>query len=299
MHRRRRAAGFTLIELMIALVMVAVITIQVLAMMSAQEHTYYAQKRALETQLDARLIADMVMRDVRGAGFMLPRTVGISTRDGGNNGADVLCVSDPAAISETFLDGATDRLAGAPLAAALGSQAQVQVDDADKDIDGDGTDDFVAGSGIIISDGTQTWCARVDTLGLDQINFIPTISGGWVPTAAARVVPAVIYELDAGELRRNALLVSDGVEDFQVEFGVDTSGDGIIGGGEFPIHDLNASGSDSIQLVRVSVLTRTATADEELTTPGRPGVANRNASGAADSFRRRLVTVGASPRNLL
>ncbi len=284
--------GFTLVELMIAMFIMAVVIVQVLAVMMSQEQSYYAQKRALETQTDARLIADMVMRDVRASGFMLPRMVGISSRDGGNTNPDVLCTSNPAAISETMLTGADDRFGGAPLATALSSGGTLGVDDTNKDIDGDGTDDFVVGEGIIISDGTRTHCARIQSLGSDTIVFLPPTSGAWgTTTPGAVAVPAVIYQLSGSNLTRNTDLLSPLVEDFQVEFAVDGTG--------FPVHDLNASGSVGIQGMRLSVLARTATPDPDLTTPGRQDVANRDGSGTPDSFRRRLVSVAAAPMNLL
>ena len=298
------SGGFSLIEVMVALVILAVITVKVLGVMSSQEQTYYAQKRALESQTDARLIADLMLRDVRAAGFMVPQTLGISSRDGGTVAADALCTSEPLAISEDFLDGASERLAGAPFSADLGPGTSVQIADADKDIDGDGTDDFVLGGGIILSDGTRTHCARIETLGSGAIGYLPaTPSGFTIPAANGRAVPAIVYELTGTGLTRNDLLVSRSIEDFQVEFGVDTSGNGVLAAGpfpsgEYPVHDLNDSGTDDIQLVRLSVLARSATEDAELQTPGRPAVANRSASGTPEAFRRRLVTVATSPRNL-
>ena len=301
-HPRSHEAGFTLVELMTALTITVVVTVYVLGVMTTQERSYYAQKHALESQIDARLIADMVMRDVRAAGFLVPAIVGISSRDGGTANSDVLCTSDPAAISENTVTGATDRLNGAPLIVSLDTSDIVEVDDGEKDIDGDGNDDFVVGSGIIVSDGTTTHCARVVALGADEIQFAPATLGGFsAAVPLARAMPAVIYEITGGALRRNTLPLSTGVEDFQVEFGVDTTGNGILDksdANEFPINDLNVSGSNGVELVQLSVLTRSAVADPELNTPGRPSAANRLASGISDSFRRRRITVGVSPRNL-
>ena len=130
----------------------------------------------------------------------------------------------------------------------------------------------------------------------------PSSPGGFVASVPnVRAVPAVIYEITAAGLTRNAILISSGVEDFQVEFGVDTTGDGILDradANEYPINDLNVSGSVNLEVVEISVLVRAATPDPDLNAPGRPAVANRNASGVADSIRRRLVTVSSSPRNL-
>ena len=84
----------------------------------------------------------------------------------------------------------------------------------------------------------------------------------------------------------------------QVEFGVDTNGDGLLGGGEFPLNSLAGADLTRIRRVRLSVLTKTLRADEALAGPGRQALANRTA-GTADKFRRRLGVVVAAPRNLL
>jgi len=46
-------------------------------------------------QEDARLVLDLIAFDARQAGFMVPRIAGVSSEDGGANGPDRLCVSDP------------------------------------------------------------------------------------------------------------------------------------------------------------------------------------------------------------
>ena len=97
MNRRPQQAGFTMVELVVTLAILAVVTVQSLSVMSTQEHNYYAQKRAIEAQADARLIADMVMRDVRSSGFLVPAIVGISSRDGGTAAADATGAAQPAA----------------------------------------------------------------------------------------------------------------------------------------------------------------------------------------------------------
>ena len=75
---------------------------------------------------------------------------------------------------------------------------------------------------------------------------------------------------------------------------------GIIQGGEATwIHGLTAD-TDLVREVRMSVLTRTMQEDPQMNGgSGRQGVANRNAAGVADQFRRRLETVRVAPRNLL
>ena len=302
--RRASTAGFTTIELMVALMIMAVITVQVLAVLTSQQKAYYSQKRVLEVQRDARLISDMVVNDVRMAGFMVPTLAGISSRDGGTTGADTLCTSDPVALDDAQVAASTIRFNGAPLTGNLtGGLSSVSFNPGDMDIDGDGnvTNDFSPGSGIIISDGADNHCARIESMTTTSIAFTPATPGGFIADApAARVVPAVIYEHSGTELKRNNELLSPQVEDFQVEFHVDANDNGIIQGGEATwIHGLTAD-TDLVREVRMSVLTRTMQEDPQMNGgSGRQGVANRNAAGVADQFRRRLETVRVAPRNLL
>ena len=302
MTRSKSRKGFTLVEMMTTLVISAFVTMQVVVMVSSTQDSYFGQKGALESQIDARLVTDLVMRDVRPAGFLVPSMTGISSGDGGATGLDRLCTSDTSVFDESFIDDASEPVDGASLLTALGAvEDVVDVADTQKDIDADGDEDFVEGSGIIISDGVSTHCARIESLGVDSIQFAPaTPSGFGVAVSGTRAIPAFIYVVDSTGLLRNGVLVSAGVEDFQVEFGVDTSGDEIVdpSAGEFPIHDLNTSGSSEIEYVRVSVLVRSAAMDPGVSSAGRPALANRTASGIADSFRRRTVSAIWTPRNL-
>jgi hypothetical protein len=231
---------------------------------------------------------------------MVPTLAAISSRDGLATGSDTLCTSDAATLDDTQVANANARFDGAPLTSDLnGGVGSVAIAAADMDIDGDTTNDFVPGSGIIISDGADNHCARVLTVNATNITFTPQTPGGFVAnTPGARALPAVIYEHTGSNLTRNNELISPQVEDFQVEFGVDTNGNGIIEGGEFWAHGLTAN-TDRVREVRLSVLTRTAQADPLMNGNGRPGVANRNGAGAADQFRRRLATVRVAPRNML
>lgn len=298
--RRQASAGFTLLELMIALGLVAIVTTQVLGVFSSQQQQAFAQKRVVEVQEDVRLVVDMMLSDLRMAGFMVPRLAGVAGVDGGTGGPDIVCASDPSVISATILADASSRFSGASLATTLGDDStQVSLVEADMDIDGDGNDDFAAGAGLIVSDGTDNHCARILSIASGTVTFTPKTPAGFdAATPGARAVPAVVYEVTTQGVTRNSQLLAVGVEDIQVEFGVDANDDGQLAGGEFPIHGLNGSNAALVRTVRLSVITKTSQEDD-LSGPGLQAAANRNAAGAPDSFRRRRVTVTTAPRNLL
>jgi prepilin-type N-terminal cleavage/methylation domain-containing protein len=291
-------SGFTLIELLVAMAVLALVAVQVLSMFSSQQRTYLVQSRVVEAQEDARLVAEAMLADLRMAGFMVPKTAGVASVDGGNAAADTLCASDPSVVDEDRLEEAMDRFAGAAIGAALSASAtSASIASAEMDIDGDGDVDFMVGSGIILAGGTASHCARITAISAGSITFTPATPLGFA-LLDGRAVPAVIYELVGTDLQRNGLVLASQVEDVQVEFGVDENGDGLLGVGEFPLDLLLGSNLSQIRQVRLSVLTRTAREDEALPGPGRQAVANR-APGGADNFRRRLGVVLAAPRNVL
>jgi len=291
--------GFSLIELMVVVAILAIITGQILAIFSSQLRTYAGQKAALETQDDARLAADLLFADSRMAGFMIPPVAGLSAVDGGNAAADILCLSDPSIMDDAEVEQTLERFDGTALAAAVGAGVNTaDLDATDLDVDGDGDDDFAVGSGIILVDGINTHCARITAIAGGTFTFTPRTPVGYAATTAGIAVPAVVYELNNGLLRNN-LLISRHVEDLQVEFGIDLDDDGQIAGAEFPIHGLFGQDATLVKRVQLSVLARTAAPDETLTGQGRQQVANRAAAGVADNFRRRLITASATPRNML
>jgi prepilin-type N-terminal cleavage/methylation domain-containing protein len=298
MGTRTRENGFTIAELMIALVIMAIVTSQALLMFTTQHRTYVGQGQTTDIQQEARLVTEMILSDVRMAGFLVQNTTAISGFDGGATNPDRLCVSDPSAISAPVITAAVGPLAGATVDAVLGAGAgTVNLDAGSMDIDGDGFDDFPTNSGIIISDGLRHHCARITGAGASGPDFAPNTEAGFTVPAGARAVPAVIYELTVNGLMRNGVLLSSQVENLQFEYAVDIDGDGTIGAGEFPIHDVQAQDPTEIKGVQISVLTRTPDEDPQSLGSRMPRAANHD-PGALDNFLRRRFTANAVPRNI-
>jgi prepilin-type N-terminal cleavage/methylation domain-containing protein len=301
MRATNQTRGFTLIELMISVIIMAVVIGQALLLFTTQHKTYVGHGYVVEIQQDTRLVTELILSDVRMAGFLMPNTAGISGIDGGPNNPDVLCLSDPSVVDATAITGAVGPLAGATLGAALtGGAGTVNLVASTKDIDGDGdpNDDFVVGNGIIISDGTSHHCARIESFTGGHPDIDPTPPGGFnIAAGAGRAVPAVIYQVTGNGLIRNSVLLSRHVENLQVEYAVDTDDDGSIGPGEFPIHDISASDPTLIRGIQLSVLTRTLTEDPRNLSSRMPSAGN-HAAGATDNFLRRRFTTNGVPRNL-
>ncbi len=301
MTRLQARRGFSLIELLVTLVITGIVTSQILGMFVNQLQVHNVHSHAVDAQEDARLVSDIILQNVRMAGYMIPSMAGISSIDGGADAADILCVSDAEILSETKVNEASSIFDRAGLATDFGvGDATVDLVPAEMDIDGDGDVDFSVGRGIIISDGVHSHCARITAIAGGDVDFLPANASGFaIPAANARAVPALIFQLTSDGLTRNGLLLSSLVEDVQVEFAVDADNDGSIGAGEFPIHDLNASVPSLVKGVRLSVMTRTPIRDPNFTGAGRQMVANRAAAADVDNFRRRAVIVNAALRNLL
>lgn len=317
MRRATEQRGFTIIELMIALVILGIVTAQVMVVFGTQRRTAVASDRLLDVQEGARTVTDLIAHDVRMAGMLVPRVAGVSSVDGGTSAADRLCVSD-ASYFNTPLDGSPspslDNRGAHFTTATVTAVTAMGVFLASLDIDGAGAvNDFVPGDGIIISNGNKTHCAQIVSIVSNQINLEPThmIPGGQFPSTAGLVAaPAIIYELDEPNLTltRNGVTLATSTEDLQVEYWVDNQvANGLQDTAEFPIHDLNASpgawliATDLIRQVRVSVVARTEVSDGDGTVVSqryrRPASANRNV-GVADQFRRRRFSVSITPRNL-
>ena len=295
----RGERGLTIAELLVALVIMAIVISQFMGILLVQNVSYASQERKLDAQSSARLVTEMILGDLRMAGFLVPRIVGVSSLDGGANGVDTLCTSDWSVMGETEVNAALDVFPRAVLTGNVGAGAStVSLNGGSMDIDGDGDRDFSVGSGIIISDGTGSHCARIAAIAGGTIKFAPATIGGFSAAAVAgRAVPAIIYEVSGAGLLRNNVLLSPLVENLQLEFGVDANDDGELTGGEFPVNSLAALNPSQVASIRVSVITRTLIEERGVLGMGMPAAANHVGS-APDGFMRRKVTATIVPRNL-
>lgn len=296
---RRSIGGFTIIELLIALAMLAFVSSQLLLVFQTQQKAYLANERILDVQEDARLIMDLLVQETRMAGYMVPEVAASSKIDGGANAADVFCVSDANQIADAAVVNRSIRFNRAAPAIAPGAGATtITLQGGHLDVDMDGTDDFDVGQGLIIAGGGDSFCARIVSKLGNVITIDRALDTGF--TTAARVVPAIIYQVGGAGglgLTRNGTLVSAEVEDLQVEFGVDVNLDGLIGGGgEFPIHDLNGFNPALMRQVRLTVTTRTSVADPDFN--GGFDAAGNRVAGVGDNFRRRRFIASVRPRNI-
>lgn len=334
--RADNAAGFSLIEMMIAVAIMGVVTAQLFVVFANQKRVYMSNERAVDVQETSRLTLDMISFDTRMAGYMVADYAAVSSFDGGADHADRLCVSTASSKSKdtAAIESMVKPWKGARVTSVSANSVTIETEDpsgvyAASDFDMDGFDDFTANAGVIIATDQKTYCVRIAAVTPTSIIFAQpagedalAILGAAPPFGPTdmRAVPATIYELDEDpdklELRRNTLLLANQIEDFQVEFWVDNAGfanNGLEDGDtEFPVNDLNdpdppnpgmIAANDLIRRVRVSVAARTNREEGSASAAGhrlggRPALANRIASDDEDSFRRRSFSASILPRNV-
>jgi len=67
--QKRGRSGFTLVEVLIAMLIGGVVLAAVMASFQSQHNTYLAQDQVVEMQQNARAAMDMLVRDIRSAGY--------------------------------------------------------------------------------------------------------------------------------------------------------------------------------------------------------------------------------------
>ncbi len=323
----RNQAGFTLIEVMIA---VAILTIVVTAVMQSfvvQNKAYTVTDQVIEAQQNLRAVAWLFERDARMAGFMVPEPAALCALDRTNQ-PDMVWFTDSDAIDP---DGQERNALGSEVAsgsygASTGSQT-LTVDDVVLDgapfydTNGSGAPDadFVDGAGAILVDlddpARGSACGIVeDVPGATsvQVNFLTAIAPS--PGASLRLVPAHVYQVDTtGDepiLRRNGQLLATGVEDLQLAFFYDVNRNGAIddpvlasgelpgGHGGAPTYTSDAWDNRDLREINISLVTRTRAADREHPSGQFQTTENRVAPGGTDGFRRRVHSSTVRVRNV-
>ena len=230
-HIVRREAGFSLLEMMIAVVILGVITSQLFLALTAQRGSNRSDSVAVDTQETTRLVLDLISLDTRNAGMLIPREVAVASVDGGNGsgggGEDRLCVSDgsifqiPApGVANAFWNNLGDTFNGSVGTATGGEVRNINTLDiestltvgGDPTLAGGSLIDFAANSGAIVATGKRdpngNWtvpaasrrifCGKLRQVsaagpGAHSLQFVTT---QLVPfTGEVTVVPAIIYEI--------------------------------------------------------------------------------------------------------
>jgi prepilin-type N-terminal cleavage/methylation domain-containing protein len=158
-HNTRTQAGFSLIELMIAVVIMGVVTAQLFVVMGNQKKVYSSNERAVATPETARMTLALISFDTRHHDSMVQPWDAVSSFDGGTTDPDRFCVSsafaDPGVEGDDNpMHGLIKRFPGAVVKVIGGNSVDVDV----LDIDKDGNPDFLTGGGIIVASKRESYC---------------------------------------------------------------------------------------------------------------------------------------------
>lgn len=310
-----RKRGFTLFELMVAVGLMALLVRYVFYSVNVQSRTYVVVDQVAEAKQNVRVVADLIEREIRNSGYMVPRTAAVCGVDS-TNGADKLYLSDWGAIVSlrTAVDAEaaafSKKLGASPQVGPAGvgddDQTLLFATPADLNIDSAGNAiDFAVNAGVILADRneavTGVACGTVTAIGANSVTTEMEDSTGGLDSGSDLVaIPAIVYELVGTTLMRNNVPLVQQVEDFQVSYFFDLNGDSNVDAGEY-IADGVGAGDDYeannldhtlIREVRINIVIRTRDADPDPTWSGGIGQATENRDPGTvapnDGVRRRV-----------
>jgi len=296
----KRIRGFTLIELMVAMAILLVVVVYLTEMLTRQSRAYTVVDQVTEAQQNLRAIADLLEREMRVSGFLVPEGAAVCGVDQ-TNGSDVLFVSDADALSP----GSENQLGiGASILGGFsgtGGNEALALDDVvidglafyDTDGDGNADSDFLESvnpfrtGGVIVTDrndptrGVACGILTNVNTGADTIRVDFTSNGaapGGTPLAGGGgggdlvAVPAHVYTVVNAQLLRDGMVLADDVEDLQFalfydldEDGQEAPGDAEYPGSENgPIYQSRNWDNSFLTEIRVNVVIRTRAQDADV-----------------------------------
>lgn len=318
-----RNSGFTIIELLIASTIMAIVMVFTMETFTVNNRNYVKIDSVVDTQQGLRAIASLLERDLRHAGMMVPEAAAICGIDN-TTAPDLLYISDHTAINPVDAIGTFDGArmgvsdisnGGSPALTLDTLVLEPDTPDPSYDTDSNGVNDsdFRVDGGVIIIDlldpDRGSVCGVVTGVNLATPSITVNIktlsmppSGG--ATTALIAVPALEYRIDSNKLYRNNLLLANGVEDLQVVYFLDLNGNHNLDFGE--LHGITgnnylsgASDASMLRAVRLNVVARTRSEDERFTEGFVQLKENRTAAGAtSDGYRRRVHTAIVRMRNI-
>jgi prepilin-type N-terminal cleavage/methylation domain-containing protein len=333
---RNDAAGFTLIELMVSMAILALISVYLTGMLTQQNRAYTVVDQVTEAQSNMRAIASILEREIRVTAGLVPEGAAACGVD--NTAApDMLYVTDMDALTlksdMTYQNGAwiqsgftgtgtdTIRLYSPSGANPMNLDGENYYD---VDADGAADADFRPGGGVIVIDQANpmrgTACGVIVAGGVSTggstIDVDFTDSGGTLaavppfrPAAVLWAIPAHRYMIDAtNQLLRDDLVLADDVEDFQVAWLFDLDDDEIAGevaanevlgipGNQYAANAVNMN-HENLREIRFNIVTRSRRPDPSLTGATFQALENRAPIAGTDGFRRRVLTSEVRLRNV-
>jgi prepilin-type N-terminal cleavage/methylation domain-containing protein len=275
-----RDKGLTLIELLVAMVISAILIAAIYRTFIGQQKTYVVQEQVTDMQQNIRVAVSKMMREIRMAGF--GKVSHVLNLPGGVNGFTQVITPGNNTLGHTItIVGGFKQIRrdnGDPILITSASGNKITLNYSTDEFDKP-AHKFICIGGI----ESNTVQSRSETiLTLDE----PLIYNHPEGTAIYKI-QAITYDLDLSDgtrvLRRNentgggSQPVAENIEDLQFEyFGEDKNGDGIPDPPTTP---------DDIRMVKVTVIAKTSISDPEF-------------KGGTDGFRRRTIALNVDVRNM-
>ena len=335
--RGRTEAGFTLIEIMAALAILAIAMTAVFATFTSQHQTFTTQSRVAEMQQNIRIATDALVRDIRMAGYGLPITTGTAADNVALPGTmnphgittirALFPVDNTAGPDQFYVLYVYDMGANQPpggLPADMTAVTSVAVDNTSGFVPGGGelvivTDRVTADLFETTSGGTATSLnfaiggSDYNNASLHSKLYAVGTQPGAPPTLAAKARFVRYYIADVawadGTVHPTLMVdrlngdapqpVADDIEDMQLSYGLDTNNDGAVDTARCTWGGVAAFSSGQVPQIRQVVLHLVARSrmPEKGWQEIRPRAGNRAAATTTDGYRRRSIEVNIDVRN--
>jgi prepilin-type N-terminal cleavage/methylation domain-containing protein len=331
-----RRAGFSLIELVVVVAILGLVAVYMGRILTVNEKTYASTDQLSQAQQNLRALDDLLERDLRHAGMMVPDAVAVCGVDN-VNAPDILYVSDALAIDSqndfstySGADVTSGDASGTGITTLTLSGLIIEPSPPNRpayDTDGNGTNDsdFQVNGGAIIASTTNPTagvaCGTVTAVNLGSSQITVNVRSDLSATTGLIAVPAHEYRVSGTQLLWNGNALTDGVEDLQVTYIIDNDDDNqldaadeVFGDDESSAHQLfdapnpnagsgavtlTGSAGELLREIEVSIVVRTRLEDEDFNMGRFQGTGNRDVSGVtADGFRRRVITTKVMLRNV-
>jgi type IV pilus assembly protein PilW len=299
------------VEVMAALVILAIAMTAVFATFTTQQQAFTTQGRVAEMQQNLRIAVDYISRDLRMAGYGIPDNVAIPSgvvASGVTSLRSLYAKDSTAGPDQVYVLYLYDMDSNQPadnVAVAMTSAGSVTVDN------GVG---FLSGGGelVIITDDSTADIFQTSSVAGTVLNFGGTygtightLYGPGPPPAIVAKARFVRYFIDATTDPAHPTLmvdwlnglapqpVADDIEDLQLLYGLDTSPipDGIV-----DAWTTNPTTPSQIRQVRLQIMARSRLPDRNWSET-RPALGNHAGGVAADGYRRRISDVMIDVRN--
>jgi prepilin-type N-terminal cleavage/methylation domain-containing protein len=293
--RNNGTAGFSLIEVMAAIVILGIAMTAVFSTFLFQQQSYTTQVRVAEMQQNLRDAVETISRDIRMCTYGIPSNVNIVDNEitsrylkpvnstSGPDGIYVLYRYDGDAAYPSFDN--VNMAAGATTVALTSTAG------------------FATGDRILVYNATNADLRQVATAAGTTLTLQAGVGTAYSGATLARVRYVRYYVDNTTDAAHPTMMVdrrngqsqplADDIEDLQFQYSMDTNGDGVI-----EVVDNNVVGNASfVRQVHVWLLARSRITEKGWVDTGDRNMADHSPGVANDGYRRRRTEMVVDVRN--